>query len=89
MSSAAISRALAARPVSFHCNANCRLVKRPDVKSPVKNSSRGYVGYASMNTLTGSPKCAASRRLPESTSDTIDGAPKRGARSAWVKPFPP
>lgn len=37
MSSAATSHALIERPVSFHCIANCRLVKRPGVKLLIKN----------------------------------------------------
>jgi hypothetical protein len=44
ISSATISRALAERPVSFHCNANCRLVKRPGVILLVKIAARNYVG---------------------------------------------
>jgi hypothetical protein len=62
MSSTAAPLARTERPASFYCIANCRLVKRPDGKLLVKIVSCDHVGYESMNTLTGSPKCAASRR---------------------------
>jgi hypothetical protein len=54
-----------------------------------------YAEGEPMKTSAGRPKCAdsrliwssARRRLPDSTSETTDGVPNSGTRSAWVSPF--